>query len=290
MSPLPFALVLLLSVARTALGADDHFQFALPDGARFVRTTTRTARFEVAGMMRIEKTVFRARFVVREKNPGYVVTMTPLSFQYSVNGEETASPAWEMIRGHDLQLRFNLAGKVLDARGYEDIDKELEKGREFSPTEMSIHLDRFPIGTIEQDAWSEFTLLWLNQRAAPGTKLEYDSMERSFTGDRVPSHTVMEVVRAKPCGAARCVVTTYKMVPDLSIVRVHANAQRNDDFIDSSASEEVEQLVEPATMLPHYERVVWKGTTTSATPEGKLSEAATLTTVSEYAYESKPAK
>jgi hypothetical protein len=65
-------------------------------------------------MMRIEKTVFRS-FRVREKNPGYVVTMTPLSFQYFVNGEEAASPVWEMIRGHDLQLRFNLAGKVLAA-------------------------------------------------------------------------------------------------------------------------------------------------------------------------------
>ena len=76
-------------------------------------------------MVRTETTVFRARFTVRETSPGFVITMTPLSFRYLVNDRETPSPVWESIRGHDLRLMFNVAGKLVEVRGYDTIDKQL---------------------------------------------------------------------------------------------------------------------------------------------------------------------
>lgn len=282
------SLAIVLVVSHPLLAADAIFRFGPPDGVRFVRTLTRTARLESHGMMRMETTEFRARFTVREASPGFVMTMTPLSFRYLVNDREIASPVWESIRGHDLRLLFNVAGKLVEVRGYDAIDEQLKaKADDQSGLEPSIHLDRHSIGEEERIHWNERTLLWLNQPATPGTKLEFDSVERSFTGERVKSHTVMKVVRSKPCGATTCVVTTYKMVPDLDAVRQRVNETANSDFIDATASEELEQVIEPATMLPHYERLTWRSNVASETPDGKLSQEVSLTAVSEFVFEPK---
>jgi hypothetical protein len=99
------------------LAGQDSFRFAPTDGTTFVRTLTRTARIEVGGMMRIEKTIFRARFTFHEVSSGFRLTMRPLSFVYIVNDRETPSPVWELIRGHELNMYFNVVGKLTDVSG-----------------------------------------------------------------------------------------------------------------------------------------------------------------------------
>lgn len=236
-------------------------------------------------MMRTETTVFRARFVFRDIPSGFRLTMTPLSFRYLVNDRVVSSPVWDLIRGKNLVLEFNVVGKLTESRGYDQIDKELAKSVPVaSAAAASLHLDRQPIGEEERESWDRRILLWLNQPAAPGTKVEFDSMERGFTGERVPSHTTMKVLRAQACGSRRCVKTSYTMVPDLDAVRRHANETVNHDFIDLSASEQLEQIIEPTTMLPHYQRLTWKSNVSSMTPDGELSRGASLVAVSEFVY------
>ena len=278
--------VVLFLVAAAAAADDAIFRFAPDDGVRFVRTLTRTARIEVGGMVRTETTILRARFRFRRTSSGFLLTMTPLSFRYVVNDRDTDTTVWNLIRGHDLRLRFNEVGNLSEIRGYESIDEELEKEHpDFSGPEANMHLDRLPIGAAEQETWTRQIFLWLSQPSVPGTKLEYDSKERGFTGALVRSHTKMQVLRAKACGAARCVSTIYSMVPDLDATRQRVNDHRNDDLIDATASETLEQTIEPATMLPHYQRLTWKANLATMTEAGKLSQDGSMTATSEFTYE-----
>jgi hypothetical protein len=270
----------------SATGDDDVFHFAPPDGTRFVRTVTRTARMEIRGMMRIEQTVFRARFAFRQTPSGFTLTMTPLSFKYLVNDQEVASPVWDLIREHPLRIRFNVVGKVTTVEGYDDVDAQLEKKSVDSPvTDVAFHLDRLPLAYDEREAWEYRLLLWLDQQSKPGTKLEYDSSERGFTGERVKSHTTMSVARTNRCGARHCVETHYTMIPNLDDLRRKFNDHANNDILDASASEYLEQVLETATMLPHFESLTWKSNFSSVTEDGTVVQHASLSSVSEFVYE-----
>ena len=285
---LPASLALLLFL-RVPLAAQVVFRFAPGDGVRFVRTLTRTARVEIGGMMRTETTIFTGSFVFHRVNSGLALTMTPLSFRYLVNDRDRESPVWHLIEGHQLHLMFNVVGKLTEVRGYETVDQQLGKGvPEFSGPEPTLHFDRYPIGAAEREGWDRRTQLWMDQSAKPGTVIAFDSAERGFTGDRLKTHTEMRVLDAKPCGPARCVSTVYKMVPDLRDAMRHANEHQNNDFIDAAASKTIEQIIEPATMLLHYERLVWQADLRSLTTEGNLSRNSSLTIVSEFTYDTKP--
>jgi hypothetical protein len=74
------------------------------------------------------------------------------------------------------------------------------------------------------------------------------------------------------------------MVPDLDAARRRVNETANNDLIDATASERLEQIIDPATMLPHYERLTWRSSFSSTTADGKLSEDASLIAVSEFLY------
>ncbi|MDQ3281541.1 MAG: hypothetical protein M3Q69_09020 [Acidobacteriota bacterium] len=237
-------------------------------------------------MVRTESTVFVAQFDFAEIPSGYRLVMTPMSFQYLVNDRETASPVWELVRGHKLTMLFNAVGKLTETRGFEDVDTAIiADGVSFSADSPSMHLDRFPLGAEERANWDERILLWASQPCAVGTHLEFDSSERGFTGERVRSHTSMQVLRTRTCGTRQCVVTRYTMVPDLTAVRQRVNDVTNVDVIDATASETLEQVIESHTMLPHYERLAWKMATAQAAAdeENRLREAS-LVVVSEFKY------
>ena len=282
-----FVAVAVVLLAANLAVADDVFRFAPRDNTRFIRTLTRTARGEAEGVVRTETTVLKTRFVFRQIRSGYLLVMTPLSFRYIVNDRDVPSPVWELIRGKELRMNFNAVGKLTDMTGYDDVDYVLAKQRvRLATGSPSFHLDRVPIGEEERTNWNERILLWLDQPSRPGTKLEFDSGERSFTGERVKSHTTMHVLRKKKCGAYQCVVTHYTMVPDLSAFKDRANENANIDLIDARASEDLEQLIEPETMLPHHERLVWKANTTTAAAEDPTRELSFVTT-SEFEYETR---
>lgn len=283
--------LLLLVLAAVRLDADERaFRFDPPDGTRFVRTLTRTARLEINGMARIETTIFRARFVYRRVKSGFTLTMTPISFRYVVNERDVPSPVWDLIKGHDLRMNFNVVGKLTEVHGYDDLDGDITKDRAAlsAAQDISAHLDRFPIGEGERVAWDLQLLLWLDQSAVPGKTLSFDSKEPGFTGEYVNAHAEMKVLRIQPCGAARCASTIYTMKPDVQALRQHINAQRNDDLMDITASETLEQLIEPETMLPHFERLTWQSGSEEWTAEGKSTRDVSLTAVSEFEYEAAP--
>ncbi|HKO57847.1 MAG TPA: hypothetical protein VJ276_18410 [Thermoanaerobaculia bacterium] len=277
---------ILCSITTSAAAAEGIFGFAPPDGTRFVRTLTRTGRIEFGGMVRTETTVLKAAFVFRQVTSGYRLVMTPLSFRYVVNDHDVESPVWELIRKRKLQMHFNSVGKLTEMQGFEEVDEELARRRvDFSADSPAMYLDRFPIGEEERANWNERILLWMSQPSRPGTHLEFDSSERGFTRERVRSHTTMQVVRTKKCGTRRCVVTHYTMVPDLTPMRQRANEHANVDLIDTTASEELEQTIEPDTMLPHYERLAWKSRiATAASEENSRSHEASLVVTSEFEY------
>jgi hypothetical protein len=278
------AAAVVLLAANLAV-ADDVFHFAPRDNTRFVRTLTRTARAEEEGVVRTETTVLKTRFVFRPTRSGYRLVMTPLSFRYVVNDREVPSPVWDLIRGKELRMNFNAVGKMTDMTGYDDVDYVLAKQRvRLSSKGPSFHLDRIPIGEEERTNWNERILLWLDQPSRAGTKLEFDSGERGFTGERVKSHTTMHVLRKKKCGTYQCVVTHYTMVPDLSQLAGRANEDANVDVIDAGASEDLEQLIEPETMLPHREKLTWKAHATTAAREDPTRELSFVIT-SEFEYE-----
>lgn len=280
-------LLLQLLLVDRAVAAERLFRFAPRTGVRYVRTLTHHARMEVGGVMRTETTILRAKFVFRSIPSGFELTMTPLSFRYLVNDREEKSPVWELISGHPLRMKFNVVGKLTTIRGYEEIDQQLtQRRREANGPAAAFHLDLYPIGEEEKVAWDTRTMLWIDQPAAPGSSLAFDSTERSFAGQPVKSHTEMKVLRTKPCGVARCVSTVYKMVPDLEELMRHVNEHVNDDFIGASATRTIEQTIEPATMLLHYERVTWSSTLESLTAEGKQARYASMIITSEFAYES----
>ena len=279
------ALVLFLAAAGAA--ADErYFRFEPPDGTRFVRTLTRTARFDAEGMMRVERTVFRARFVFRKTVSGYTLTMTPLSFRYEVNEREVATRVWDRIRGHDLTLKFNEVGKVIEAKGYDAIDQDIvDHGPPISDRDFSAHLDRSPIGEDERENWDRHLLFWLNQTAVPGKPLSFDSKEPGYTGELVNAHAEMKVLRLERCGAARCAATVYTMRPDADALSRQLTREYNAGFLGTSASEKLEQLIEPATMLPHFERLTWQSSIEACLPDGQLTRESSLPAVSEFEYE-----
>ena len=258
MTPRHLLAIVILLTARFAV-ADDVFHFAPRDNARFTRTLTRSVRAEGNGVVRGETTILKSNFVFRSTRSGYQLVMTAVSFRYLVNDREVLTPVSEMVRGRQLRMNFNAVGKLTDMSGYDDIDTALELQRvRFTANSPSFHLDRLPFGEQERTAWNERILLWLDQPSRIGTKLQFDSAERGFTGERVKSHTTMQVLRKKKCGTHQCVMTHYTMVPDLSMLANRANDAANVDLIDAGASEELEQLIEPETMLPHYEKLMWK--------------------------------
>ena len=280
-----FLFLLQLFVGGTLIADDRYFHFAPPDGTRFVRTQTRASRFEVGGVMRTETTIFRARFAFRRIPSGFQLTMTPLSYRYLVNDRDVETPVWSWIEGHVLRMNFNRVGKLTEIRGYDEIDQRILESHDASIRKPSFQLDRYRIGAAEREAWDEHTMLWIDQKATPGSAITFDSRERSFIGEIVKSHTEMKVVRAKACGAARCVSTVYKMVPDLEDAMRRANEYRNDDLIGATGSQTIEQLIEPNTMLLHHERVTWQSQLDAVTSEGKDSRYTSLTITSEFEYE-----
>jgi hypothetical protein len=284
--PLFFAALL----AASSLTASDTFEFKPANGTRFVRTLTRTGRIEFGGMVRTEATVFVAEFKFTEIASGYRLVMTPVSFRYLVNDHETESPVWALINGRRMTMLFNAVGKLTEARGYEDVDEALDADRvNFSPSSPSMHLDHLPIAREERQNWDGRILLWLSQPSRVGTHLQFDSSERGFTGERVRSHTSMKVLRAQKCGTKQCVATVYTMVPDLTPSRQLANETGNVDLLDLSASEMLEQVIEPGTMMPHYQKLTWKmATAIAAAEEEARSHEATLTAVSEFIYRGAP--
>jgi hypothetical protein len=277
------AVVILFTAA--AAEADDVFRFAPRDNTRFTRTLTRSVRSEATGVVRSETTILKSKFVFRAVRSGYQLVMTAVSFRYLVNDREVLTPVSEMVRGRQLRMNFNAVGKLTDISGYDDIDTALELQRvRFTANSPSFHLDRLPFGEQERTAWNERILLWLDQPSRTGTKLQFDSAERGFTGERVKSHTMMQVLRKKKCGAQQCVMTHYTMVPDLSMLANRANENANVDLIDAGASEELEQLIEPETMLPHYEKLTWRAHTTTASAEDAIREMSFVAT-SEFEYD-----
>ncbi|HJQ40595.1 MAG TPA: hypothetical protein VKB93_25910 [Thermoanaerobaculia bacterium] len=262
-----------------------YFRFAPADETRFVRTQTRSGRVEAEGVMRTETTIFKARFVFRRIPSGFELTMTPLSFRYLVNDRDVETPVWGWIEGHTLRMKFNSVGKLTETRGYDEIDQRIMDSRQpFSQLKPNFQLDRYRIGQAERQGWDGHTMLWIDQKAAPGSEISFDSRERSFIGELVKSHTEMKILRAKPCGAARCVSTVYKMVPDLEEAMRRANESRNDDLIGATGSETIEQLIEPDTMLVHYERVTWQSHVDALTSEGTDARHTSLTITSEFEY------
>ena len=263
-----------------ALTAGEVFRFAPRDGSRFIRTLRRTFRVETDGVVRTESTILEASFAFRQIASGYRLVMAPRSFRYIVNDHDVPSPVWGLIRGRDLRMEFNVVGRLTNMSGYDDIDELLTaQRRALSETNPSFHLDRIAIGEEERRNWNERILLWLSQPADPGTKVEFDSRERSFTGEPVKSHTRMHVVRKKNCDGRDCVITRYSMVPDVGGTIKRANEYANIDTIDATASEALEQLIEPATMMPHYEKLTWQMSAKSAgAEEGRGISLVTLST------------
>ncbi len=113
--------------------------------------------------------------------------------------------------------------------------------------------------------------------------MEFDSSERSFTGEPVKSHTTMDILQRKRCDEHDCVVTHYTMVPDLEEVLKRSNARSNVDLIDARASEDLEQTIEPATMMPHYEKLTWQMNARAA-DGGEEVRAVSIVTTSDFHY------
>jgi len=269
-----------------ATASEGVFTFQPPDRTRFVRTLTRTARLEREGVVRTEVTIYKARFTFHETPSGYSVEITPLSFRYVVNDDDVDSPVWDLIRDRKFLLKLNSVGNLNEMSGFDEVDAALSRQRvAFAARSPSIHLDHLPLGGGRRRNRNEGLMLWHEQRSAPGTKLELDRRERGFTGERVRSHTSMQVVRAEKCGTRRCVVTRYTMTPDLAESARRANENRNVDLIDARASEELEQTIEPSTMLPHYEKLTWKARFDSADADDTGRWRASLVAVSEFTYE-----
>lgn len=241
----PFAAVLFsltLPIAAAAAGDAPRFHFTVAKPVRYtMKQTTIVLDDDTKGIPHRLVAVETSDVTVAPAGSGYLVTKHPTNFEVLVDGHHVESDSVAAaVKASTITMALDEHGIAKKVAGYDEVQKALD-GSNIAGRVLPKDLAARDVGN-----WNDRMLL-LDQRSDRGAEWQlpqHDGTVRTFT-----------IAEPQPCGAATdCATIRSKWEADPAKLLARANANVASPLTDARLQIHFESLIDPATLLPHYEK------------------------------------
>ena len=238
----PIAAV-LLSLTFPLVAADaPRFHFAVTKPVKYtMKQTTIVLDDDTSGIPHRLVAVETSDVTLAPADKGYLVTKHPTNFEVLVDGHHVESESVAAaVKAATITMLLDEHGIAKQATGYNEVQAALG-GSNIAGRVLPKDLAARDIGD-----WNDRMLL-VDQRSDRGAEWQLpqrDGTTRTYT-----------IAEPQPCGAATdCATIRSKWEADPARLLAQANANVAKPLTAARLQLQFESLIDPATLLPHYEK------------------------------------
>ncbi len=297
-SPLGALLCLLAAAAVGAGENEGTFQFAPPDGTRYVETVDTTQVLDFGqGRTTSTRSQLSAQCSYRKLPDGYSVTSRMLAGQVEGPGQEGKQLMMEALKGVSLVYKIDATGRLVDVSGIEALETQL---RETLPPEaLALVGDVFSkenTMAMAQADWESHVLNYKGRSATPGSVWLATEHYPLPTGHMAEFHVAYKVTGEQTVDGRECARVEFRYASDPVELKGFVGSE-NESLLSGKApspgagrvSGRGHRIVDPATLLPYGQKIERTIETTIAVPsQGDM--AVTIRQDKKYWYSYQPAR